>query len=107
MVALLASLLAANLHLSWNSVSSGKLCYVPPSHRRVPLCNQVATPASYVTDRQSDTKSYFFEYLRFLVPMTPTTVAARSKAWHVFARSNTGIVGSNHTEGMDVCVCIR
>jgi hypothetical protein len=23
----------------------------------------------------------------------------------VFARSNTGIVGSNHTEGMDVCLC--
>jgi hypothetical protein len=31
-------------------------------------------------------------------------VAARSKAWTVFARSNTGIVGSNLTHGMDVCV---
>jgi hypothetical protein len=42
--------------------------------------------------------------------MTPITVAARSKAWTVFARSNTGIVGSNPTWGMDVyvrlfCVC--
>jgi hypothetical protein len=36
----------------------------------------------------------------------PITVAARSKAWTVFARSNTGIVGSNSTEGMDVCVCV-
>jgi hypothetical protein len=36
----------------------------------------------------------------------PITVAARSKAWTVFARSNTGIVGSNHTQGMDVCVCV-
>jgi hypothetical protein len=34
----------------------------------------------------------------------PITVAARSKAWTVFARSNTGIVGSNLTRGMDVCV---
>jgi hypothetical protein len=31
-------------------------------------------------------------------------VAARSKAWTVFARSNTGIVGSNATRGMHVCV---
>jgi hypothetical protein len=31
-------------------------------------------------------------------------VAARSKAWTVFARSNTGIAGSNPTRGMDVCV---
>jgi hypothetical protein len=35
---------------------------------------------------------------------SPITVAARSKAWAVFARSNTGIVGSNPTQGMDVCV---
>jgi hypothetical protein len=37
-------------------------------------------------------------------------VAARSKAWTVFARSNTGIVGSNPTTGIDVCVrlfCVR
>jgi hypothetical protein len=32
------------------------------------------------------------------------TVAARSKARTVFARSNTGIVGSNPTRRMDVCV---
>jgi hypothetical protein len=29
--------------------------------------------------------------------------SARSKAWTVYARSNTGIVGSNTTRGMDVC----
>jgi hypothetical protein len=34
----------------------------------------------------------------------PITVAARYKAWTVFARWNTGIVGSNPTWGMDVCV---
>jgi hypothetical protein len=34
----------------------------------------------------------------------PITVTARSKAWTVFARSNTEIVGSNPIRGMDVCV---
>jgi hypothetical protein len=39
------------------------------------------------------------------------TVAARSKAWTVSARSNTEIVGSNSTRGMNVymrlfCVCV-
>jgi hypothetical protein len=33
----------------------------------------------------------------------PIAVAARSKAW-VFGRSLAGIVGSNLTGGMDVCV---
>jgi hypothetical protein len=33
----------------------------------------------------------------------PIAVAARSKAWPVFARSNAGVVGSNPTRGMDVC----
>jgi hypothetical protein len=35
---------------------------------------------------------------------SPITVASRSKTWTVFARSNTGFVGSNPTQGMDVCV---
>jgi hypothetical protein len=34
----------------------------------------------------------------------PITVAARSEAWTVFARSNAGIVVSNHTQGVDVRV---
>jgi hypothetical protein len=33
---------------------------------------------------------------------TPVTVAARSKAWTVFAHSDAGIVGSNPTQSMDV-----
>jgi hypothetical protein len=32
------------------------------------------------------------------------TVAARSEAWTVFARSNAGVVGSNPTQGMNVCL---
>jgi hypothetical protein len=34
----------------------------------------------------------------------PITVAARSKTWNVFARSNAGILGSNPIQGMDVCM---
>jgi hypothetical protein len=37
--------------------------------------------------------------------LRPIAVAARSKARTVFARSNTEIVSSNPTGGMDVCVC--
>jgi hypothetical protein len=37
---------------------------------------------------------------------TPTTVGARSKAWTVFACSNAGIVSSNPTPGMDVCILL-
>jgi hypothetical protein len=32
------------------------------------------------------------------------SVAAQSKAWTVFTSSEAGIVSSNPTEGMDVCV---
>jgi hypothetical protein len=34
----------------------------------------------------------------------PITGAVRSKEWTVFTRSNAGIVGSNPTLGMDICV---
>jgi hypothetical protein len=34
----------------------------------------------------------------------PNTMAERAEAWTVFVRSNTGIVGSNPTQDMDVCV---
>jgi hypothetical protein len=34
----------------------------------------------------------------------PDTVAARSKARTVFVRSDAGIMGSNPTQGIDVCV---
>jgi hypothetical protein len=42
----------------------------------------------------------------YLITGLPITVAARFKAWTVFARSNAGILGSNPTQGMDVCVCV-
>jgi hypothetical protein len=34
----------------------------------------------------------------------PITVAVLTKAKNIFARSNTGIVGSNPTRGIDVCM---
>jgi hypothetical protein len=34
------------------------------------------------------------------------TVAARSKAWTFFTRSDTWIMGSDPTQGMDVCVVL-
>jgi hypothetical protein len=37
----------------------------------------------------------------------PVTVAERSEACTVLARSEAGIVGSNSTQGMDVwCICV-
>jgi hypothetical protein len=33
-------------------------------------------------------------------------MAAQPEATTVFARSNTGIMGSNPTQGMDVCLCL-
>jgi hypothetical protein len=39
-----------------------------------------------------------------LILPAPITVASRSNTSTVFARSNTGIVGSNPTQGIDVCV---
>jgi hypothetical protein len=49
------------------------------------------------------TLSSFFDFTTVWL-MLPISVAARAKAWTVFARSNTGIVGSNPTQGMDACV---
>jgi hypothetical protein len=47
-------------------------------------------------------KQHFFNF--HLSIIQPITVAARSKAWTVFSHSNTGIVGSNSTWAMNVCV---
>jgi hypothetical protein len=53
----------------------------------------------------------FRSITRNLLDLQPITVAALSEALNVFARSNTGIVGSNPTSGMDIpvrlfCVCV-
>jgi hypothetical protein len=38
----------------------------------------------------------------FIYSWQPVKIAAQSKAWTVFARSDARIVGSNHIQGMDV-----
>jgi hypothetical protein len=53
---------------------------------------------------REDVESYKREMIGWLVNIEPITVAAQSKTWTVFDRSNAGIVGSNTTQGMDVCV---
>jgi hypothetical protein len=45
--------------------------------------------------------------LRRLKWSLPVTVAERSNAWTVFARSDAVIVGSNPTRGMDVYMLVR
>jgi hypothetical protein len=45
---------------------------------------------------------HFYDLTTFKM-LRPIAVAARSKVWTVVARSNAGIVGSNPTQGMDVC----
>jgi hypothetical protein len=47
-------------------------------------------------------KNYFEQYQKH----QPIAVAARSKEWTVFSRSNTGIVGSNPTRGTDVLMYV-
>jgi hypothetical protein len=39
--------------------------------------------------------------------MMPIAVADWPKAWTVLACSNGGVVGSNPTRGMNVCVCVH
>jgi hypothetical protein len=51
----------------------------------------------------SNFNPYRADYLGVLL-IVPVTVVERCKSSIVFARSNTGIVGSNPTQGMDVCV---
>jgi hypothetical protein len=49
---------------------------------------------------------YIFLYIYIiLLLIMPITVAARSKAWTAFARSNAGVLGSNPSQGMYICVC--
>jgi hypothetical protein len=43
-------------------------------------------------------------FIQDMFAQLPIIVAARSKAWTIFARSNTEVVSSNPTWGMDVYV---
>jgi hypothetical protein len=62
-------------------------------------------PWKYFLAKNHDRFSVKFDNIYHLqLQQAPITVAARSKAWTVFACSNIGVMGSNPTRGMDVCV---
>jgi hypothetical protein len=50
---------------------------------------------------------FHFESTAFYSLHMPITVAARTKTWTVFSRSEPGIVVSNLTQGMDVCARVK
>jgi hypothetical protein len=68
------------------------------------ICFRIERHAFIETNKCKRTcyENKIFKYLIFVNMLI--TVAARSKAWTVFARSNTGVMGSNPTRNMDVCV---
>jgi hypothetical protein len=45
-------------------------------------------------------------FMASIVRKWPMTAAAQCKAWTVCARSNSGIVSSDPTQGMDVCLSL-
>jgi hypothetical protein len=67
------------------------------------FCNILFLNSNYVLLNLISKYSQYIK-IQYTNSIQPITVAARSKAWTVFARSNTGIVGSNPTQRMDVCL---
>jgi hypothetical protein len=68
------------------------LCFAPPPPPRIFVAICCVREISFCSSK------FIFTLLK---------VAARSKAWTVFASSNAGIVGSNPTQGMnDRIVCV-
>jgi hypothetical protein len=86
-------------------------CIAPDTKVPIPSTRlQCRNPGDSNTERNTSDSSQFrcLYMLNFkeLMPYSPVTVAERSKAWTVFARSEPGIMGSNPTQGMDVwCMC--
>jgi hypothetical protein len=99
-VSLLRSIiiLSSHLRLGLPNGLSYLLAFPPLSymHSSSPLACYIPCPSHPPSLGHSN-----YTWRRVQVPIT---VAAQSKAWTVFARSNTGIVGSNPTWGMDVSV---
>jgi hypothetical protein len=63
----------------------------------------------FYTAKQSNSSHFVIhdEFWWSINIFQPIAVAARFKAWTVFACSNAGYVGSNSTQGMDICImCI-
>jgi hypothetical protein len=55
-------------------------------------------------DKIKNSRIYFFKELATIMCGLPIAVVGWSKAWTLFACWTAGIVGSNRTQGMDVCV---
>jgi hypothetical protein len=80
----------------------------------VERCKRVLLGGIYLQKRATTYCNAVWAYSKFLhwisrnfglvVTEIPITVAVRSKVWNIFACSNTGIVGSNPTRDMYVCV---
>jgi hypothetical protein len=82
-------------------IPSGSLLTHPDTHTMQSIL------MFYISERSVKIRKINSSSFRFIIvqsEMLPVTVAALSKAWNVFARLNTGIVGSNPARGMDVCV---
>jgi hypothetical protein len=74
-------------------------------------CLWLATGIHYEIIKKCNEAFESVEKLKQLVMEMPITVASQSKDWSFFARPNTGIVGSNPPQNMDVslhlfCVCV-
>jgi hypothetical protein len=73
------------------------------------LCRKGCFDSTYLLHLQNQISIYKDSLILVMATLDnhwPITVAALSKAWTVFARSNTGIVGSTPTEDMDVFVVL-
>jgi hypothetical protein len=104
------------LHTSWTQSCKSQYCFLNVNGPANPRKNQkmhlqftvwqkcVSTFA--LTRRRLNLANNLYIYCvnYTLNQNMPVTVAARSKAWNVFARSNTRTVGSNPTKGMNVSV---
>jgi hypothetical protein len=55
-------------------------------------------------EKQATNRLSYGSALQAYILHLPITVAAQSKVWTVFVRLDAGIVGSNQTQGMDICV---
>jgi hypothetical protein len=67
-------------------------------------CNGILTFTNLLAKEQVYVITNFFNLLQ-MFEAADHSVRAVYKASVVFARSNTGTVGSNPTQGMDICVC--
>jgi hypothetical protein len=78
-------------HMGWNPYQDDDV-----------LCCDAVLCRGLAIGRSQSYKCLEDSYFQKLIP--PITAAARSETWNAFACSNTGIVGSNTTRGMHMCL---